>query len=119
MTHHTISILDLEQHCPTHQDLLRIAATHLRQHGGTVDLYRHEGVETLVIGDRAGQAEGGTADWGDWDGDTETLRLDADGTRYDVRGNKVPASQEQGSWDSYSADSDAPPSEAEHFNNGR
>lgn len=36
-------------------------------------------VETLVVGARAGQCTGGDSDWGDWDEQTHTLRLDARG----------------------------------------
>lgn len=46
-------------------------------------------VETVVIGDRAGQASGGNATWGDWDAAAEVLRPDGEGIALDLDGNEV------------------------------
>ena len=46
-------------------------------------------VETVIIGDRAGQASGGNATWGDWDADAEVLRPDGEGIALDLDGNEV------------------------------
>lgn len=47
-------------------------------------------VETLIVGDRAGQAAGGDASWGDWSAEDETIRMDS-GVRVDLYGRKVAA----------------------------
>lgn len=47
------------------------------------------GTETLIIGDRAGQASGGNATWGDWDAAAEVLRPDGEGIALDLDGNEV------------------------------
>lgn len=50
----------------------------------------HSGrTETLIIGDRAGQASGGNATWGDWDAAAEVLRPDGEGIALDLDGNEV------------------------------
>lgn len=47
-------------------------------------------VQTLIIGDRAGQAAGGDAVWGDWDAEDEVLRTDGEGKAYGLDGKEVP-----------------------------
>lgn len=46
-------------------------------------------VETLIFGDRAGQAAGGDAVWGDWDAEDEVLRPDGEGKAYGLDGKEV------------------------------
>ena len=35
-----------------------------------------ESIETLIVGDRAGQAQGGDAAWGDWNEKDQTITMD-------------------------------------------
>lgn len=67
---------------------LQATALQALERGEPVDYYLHPAgpevkgcilVETLVIGDRAGQVTNGNADWGDWDEATHTILLDATG----------------------------------------
>lgn len=58
--------------------------------GGTYfRVVRRGSTETLIIGDRAGQASGGNATWGDWDAAAEVLRPDGEGIALDLDGNEV------------------------------
>jgi hypothetical protein len=54
--------------------------------------YRHNPsihVETLVIESRAGQVINAAAQWGDWDDDSQTIRLDDDGSVVRLDGSVV------------------------------
>lgn len=86
----TFGLHDLRHTSPENATLCRAAVTHLRQHpDDSLTLYRHDTVETLILGTRAGQAEDGSpvVDWGDYDAVAETLRRDSDGVLLDLRGN--------------------------------
>lgn len=87
MTHTTLThrdALKLDRYI-THLDLRTVAHATLHNHPEAIaDVYREGGTETLVVGDRAGQASGGNASWGDWREASRTLRLDERGPEGEV-----------------------------------